>query len=209
MNDDQKDNKSSINASHPGPQLILILGGARSGKSTFAERLALRSGRSVAFIATATAGDDDMRARIKRHQVARPAGWQTIEEPLNLAQAVRAAANIADVLLLDCITLWASNWLLSLEDISDEAVSERYYDSAVAEIDRLLKVFHTLDARKTLVVITNEVGLGIVPSYTLGRIYRDVLGLANQRLATVAARVYLMVAGLGVDIRRLHEEASL
>ena len=191
-------------------KLILILGGARSGKSTFAEQLARRSERSVAFIATATAGDDDMQARIQRHQAARPQGWYTIEEPLDLARAVQAAAEVADVLLLDCITLWVSNWLFAQGGIDDEeVVSERYYAGALAQIDALLEAFSLLDGQKTLVVVTNEVGLGIVPAYALGRIYRDVLGLVNQRLATASERVYLMVAGLGVDIKRLHEEAAL
>ncbi len=191
-------------------KIILILGGARGGKSTFAEQLAWRSERSVAFIATATVGDDDMRARIQRHQAARPQGWHTIEEPLDLARAVQAAAEVADVLLLDCITLWVSNWLFAQEGIDDEeVVSERYYAGALAQIDALLEAFSLLDGRKTLVVVTNEVGLGIVPAYALGRIYRDVLGLVNQHLAAASERVYLMVAGLGVDIKRLHEEAAL
>ena len=192
------------------PRLILILGGARSGKSTFAEQLAQRSGRSVAFIATATVSDDDMRLRIERHRAARPADWQTIEEPLDLASAVQQAASLADVVLLDCITLWVSNWLFTQENIDDaSSVTSPYYEGALAEIDKLLITLNTLDAQKTLIVVTNEVGLGIVPSYTLGRIYRDVLGLVNQRLAGVADRVYLMVAGLGVDIKRLHEEATI
>ncbi|MDQ2884471.1 MAG: bifunctional adenosylcobinamide kinase/adenosylcobinamide-phosphate guanylyltransferase [Chloroflexota bacterium] len=190
--------------------LILVLGGVRSGKSTFAEQLARRSGRRVAFIATATAGDDDMQARIQRHQSVRPQGWHTIEEPLDLARAVHAAAEVADVLLLDCITLWVSNWLFAQEGINDEeVVSERYYAGALAQIDALLEAFSTLTGQKTLVMVTNEVGLGIVPAYALGRIYRDVLGLVNQRLAAASERVYLMVAGLGVDIKRLHEEAAL
>jgi adenosylcobinamide kinase / adenosylcobinamide-phosphate guanylyltransferase len=192
------------------PQLILILGGARSGKSTFAEQLAQRSGRSVAFIATATVSDEDMRLRIERHRVARPADWQTIEEPLDLAHAVKQAASLADVVLLDCITLWVSNWLFTQETIDDASpVTSPYYESVLAEIDKLLITLNTLDTQKTLIVVTNEVGLGIVPSHTLGRIYRDVLGLVNQRLAGVAGRVYLMVAGLGVDIKRLHEEATI
>src|SRR5256885_16729766 len=91
-------------------QMVLILGGARSGKSAFAERLALRSGKSVVYIATATAGDEDMRERIKRHQAARPADWCTIEEPLGLANALRQASAQGDVILLDCMTLWLSNW---------------------------------------------------------------------------------------------------
>jgi adenosylcobinamide kinase/adenosylcobinamide-phosphate guanylyltransferase len=196
-------------ASRSAPQLILILGGARSGKSTFAEQLAQRSGRSVAFIATATVSDDDMRLRIERHQDARPANWQTIEEPLDLASAIQQAASLADVLLLDCITLWVSNWLFTQETIDDASpVTSPYYDGALAEIDKLLITFNALNAQKTLIIVTNEVGLGIVPSYTLGRIYRDVLGLVNQRLAAVADWVYLMVAGLGVDIKRLHEDAT-
>src|ERR1700730_11762576 len=105
------------------PQLILILGGARSGKSTFAEQLAQRSGRSVALIATATAGDADMRERIERHQTSRPLEWQTIEEPLDLVKALHTAISVADVLLLDCMTLWLSNWLMQQDEVNEEATS--------------------------------------------------------------------------------------
>jgi adenosylcobinamide kinase/adenosylcobinamide-phosphate guanylyltransferase len=192
-------------------QLILIIGGARSGKSTFAERLVASSGRSVAYIATATAGDDDMRDRIARHQAARPSTWLTIEEPLHLAEAVRRAASLADVVLLDCITLWLSNWLLAQEEPIPLAStpSSLYSEKAMQEIEALLHTVATLDASKKLVFVTNEVGLGIVPAFALGRVYRDVLGLANKRLAEMASRVYLMVTGLAVDIKGLHEEASL
>jgi adenosylcobinamide kinase / adenosylcobinamide-phosphate guanylyltransferase len=192
------------------PQLILILGGARSGKSTFAEQLAQRSGRSVAFIATATANDDDMRLRIKRHQAARPADWHTIEEPLALAPAISQAASLADIIVLDCMTLWVSNWLLTQENSDDASLATSpHYEGVLAEMDGLLATIRMLDTQKTLIVVTNEVGLGIVPAYTLGRVYRDVLGLVNQQLAAAAGRVYLMIAGLGVDIKKLHEEARL
>jgi adenosylcobinamide kinase / adenosylcobinamide-phosphate guanylyltransferase len=100
------------------PQLILVTGGARSGKSTYAERLARQSGHSVVYIATATAGDDDMRDRIARHQAARPVTWQTIEEPLHIAEAVHRGAALADIILLDCITVWLSNWLLRQDELS-------------------------------------------------------------------------------------------
>jgi adenosylcobinamide kinase/adenosylcobinamide-phosphate guanylyltransferase len=193
-------------------QLILVLGGARSGKSAFAERLAARSGRSVAYIATATASDDDMRNRIAHHQAARPTSWQTIEEPLELGDAVSRGALAADVILLDCITLWVGNWLMSQgeTDFDDPSlITGRYYEGAIARIDALLAVVGSLGADKTLIVVSNEVGLGIVPAYALGRLYRDLLGLLNQRLATAATRVYLMVAGLGVDIKRLYEDAVL
>jgi len=194
------------------PQLILILGGARSAKSAFAERLALRSGRSVAFIATATASDDEMRERIEHHRASRPASWSTIEEPYNLPDAINRAAKQADVLLLDCMTIWLNNWFLAqkITDSEETTVANTQYTEAVlAAVDELLVAFAALPTNKTLVVVTNEVGLGIVPAYALGRIYRDLLGLVNQRLAAAADRVYLMVAGLGVDIKRLHEEASL
>lgn len=195
-----------------GPQLILVLGGARSGKSSFAERLALRSGRQVAFIATATAGDAEMTERIARHRAVRPAAWHTIEEPLDLAKAVRQAAEVADVLLLDCLTLWLTNWLMARGalDIEQEPVLWTRYDQALLdEVERFVGTFKTLESSKRLVVVSNEVGLGIVPAYALSRAYRDMLGRVNQRVASVATRVYLMVAGLAVDIKRLHEEASL
>ncbi len=194
------------------PQLVLVLGGARSGKSMFAQRLAAESGRRVAFIATATANDDDMRERILRHRTVRPANWYTLEEPLQLATAIEQAASVADVLVLDCVTLWLSNWLLAQDDveqIGEPAIHARYNDGAAAEIEKLLGAFAALDATKTLVVVSNEVGLGIVPAYALGRVYRDILGRINQHLAAAATRVYLMIAGLGVDLKRLHEEASL
>ena len=200
------------------PQLILILGGARSGKSAFAERLAASSGRTVTYIATATAGDDEMRARIAYHRTSRPQEWHTIEEPLDLAGAVRQAYRFADVLLLDCVTLWLGN-MLSQEpgqrENDDKSIEElrirsNLFDEAcLKQVDALLAVVQSAELNKTLIVVTNEVGLGVVPAYPLGRVYRDTLGYVNQRLAQAADRVYLMVAGMAVDIKRLHEEASL
>jgi adenosylcobinamide kinase / adenosylcobinamide-phosphate guanylyltransferase len=193
------------------PQLILVTGGARSGKSTYAERLARQSGRSVVYIATATAGDDDMRDRIARHQAARPVTWQTIEEPLHIAEAVHRGAALADIILLDCITVWLSNWLLRQDELSsiESTSSSVYSEGALQEIEALLREAQALNAQQRLLIVTNEVGLGIVPAFALGRVYRDVLGTVNRRLAQEAARVYLLVAGLAVDIKRLHEEASL
>jgi adenosylcobinamide kinase/adenosylcobinamide-phosphate guanylyltransferase len=200
------------------PRLIVILGGARSGKSAFAERLAASSDQPVAFIATATAGDDEMRERIARHRASRPEGWHTLEEPLDLARAVLQAAELADVVLLDCVTLWLGNVLLQAsgqreKDDEDEVgfhTTGRLFDErALRECEALLAVVKSLGPNKTLIVVTNEVGLGIVPAYPLGRLYRDTLGYVNQRLAQTADRVYLMVAGMAVDIKRLHEDASL
>jgi len=200
------------------PQLILILGGARSGKSAFAERLAASSGRTVTYIATATAGDDEMRTRIAHHRASRPREWHTIEEPLDLAGAVRQAYRFADVLLLDCVTLWLGN-MLSQEpgqrenddkSIEELRITSNLFDEAcLKQVEALLAVVQSAEPNKTLIVVTNEVGLGVVPAYPLGRVYRDTLGYVNQRLAQAADRVYLMVAGMAVDIKRLHEEASL
>lgn len=217
MSENQKQSLASSDDA-VAPRLILILGGARSGKSVFAERLAAGSGRTVAFIATATAGDDEMRERIARHRASRPKGWYTLEEPLDLARAVRKASELADVLLLDCVTLWLGNVLLQEsgqheKDGEGEAVfhtTGRLFDErALKECEALLAEVTLLSPGKTLVVVTNEVGLGIVPAYPLGRLYRDTLGNINQRLAQAADRAYLMVAGMAVDIKRLHEEASL
>ncbi len=216
MSDNQEQSRAS-SEQMVTPRLIVILGGARSGKSAFAERLAASSGQSVAFIATATAGDDEMRERIARHRATRPKGWHTIEEPLDLAGAVRQAAELADVVLLDCVTLWLGNVLLQesgeYEKDGEEAefhTTGRLFDErALKECEALLAVVKSLGPNKTLIVVTNEVGLGVVPAYPLGRLYRDTLGYVNQRLAQAADRVYLMVAGMAVDLKRLHEEASL
>jgi len=204
MNPANDPNKEPLQYPSSVAQLVLILGGARSGKSAFAQRLALQSGKSVAYIATATAGDEDMSGRIKQHQATRPAHWYTVEEPLYLAPALRQASVQSDIILLDCITLWLSNWLFM-----QGHAPTGYIDSAITEIEAILSVVAELDQHKTLVIVSNEVGLGIVPAYASGRVYRDVLGRVNQRLASAATRVYLMVAGLGVDIKRLHDETSL
>jgi adenosylcobinamide kinase/adenosylcobinamide-phosphate guanylyltransferase len=228
---------SDIQQAHTtrSPRLVLILGGARSGKSTFAERLAAHSGRSVAFLATATASDEEMRERIARHRTSRPAHWLTIEvsdpaswmkasgeqswqseqvKPHDLASALRYASERADVLLLDCMTLWLGNRMGSMsgiETLDQETVAFQtaFTDAVNEDIDYLLDGIASLPEGKTLLIVSNEVGLGIVPAYALGRVYRDVLGLVNQRLAQAANRVYLMIAGLAVDIKRLHEEARL
>ena len=199
-------------AQQQAPRLVLILGGARSGKSTFAERLAIQSGKRVAFIATATASDEDMQDRIARHRAARPTTWKTIEEPLDLVRALKEASKEADVILLDCMTLWLSNWMGQQEftsEIDDVALKNSATESALAATEALLGVVKTLAVGKTVLIVSNEVGLGIVPMHPLSRAYRDTLGWVNQRIAQDAKRVYLMVAGLAVDIKQLDGEATL
>jgi adenosylcobinamide kinase/adenosylcobinamide-phosphate guanylyltransferase len=172
-------------------QITLVLGGARSGKSRCAQQLAEARGGDVLFVATAAPGDDDMAARIARHRAERPAHWRTLEAQRGLAQAL-AAAPPAPTIVLDCVTLWVSNLLLA-EDAS--------WETAAAELDALLEWYRTRPVE--LIVVSNEVGLGIVPGDELSRAFREWLGWFNQRLAAQAGAVYLMVAGLAVDVKAL------
>lgn len=178
-------------------QLILILGGARSGKSAYAERLAHERGGAVLFVATATAGDAEMAQRIAAHRADRPAAWQTLEAPTGVASAVAITNSAADTILLDCVTLLVSNLLLAHE-AADEAAIGQAID---AEIAALLARIDATAA--TWIAVSNEVGMGLVPPYPLGRAYRDLLGRVNARLATRADRAYLLVAGLPLDLKRL------
>lgn len=167
--------------------LVFVTGGARSGKSAFAERRAAASGEGVTYLATAQAFDAEMEDRIRRHRADRPAGWQTLEEPLDVPAAVQRVQT--PVLLLDCLSLWVSN--LMLADLPDEAI--------LAQADALLTATH---ARSSLtVLVTNEVGLGIVPDNALARRYRDVLGWVNQRAAAASDEAWLLVSGLPLQLK--------
>jgi adenosylcobinamide kinase/adenosylcobinamide-phosphate guanylyltransferase len=190
-------------------QLAFILGGARSGKSRFAETLAAQLGQRVLYVATAQIKDEEMRTRVLAHRQARPPTWRTIEASIAVGAAVRTAitAEPASIVLLDCLTLLISNLILQglteeeLADVNvsiDEAAAQA---RVAAELDELLGAFRSGDAH--WIVVSNEVGWGLVPPYPLGRVYRDVLGWANQRLAAAADQVYLMVAGIPVDVKAL------
>jgi adenosylcobinamide kinase/adenosylcobinamide-phosphate guanylyltransferase len=188
-------------------ELILLLGGARSGKSRFAEKLTARFGERVLYVATAQARDEEMAARIAAHRRGRPATWRTIEAPTAVGKAVctALAEEPVDVVILDCITLLVSNVILdglwlSEEDLDgvDETVVGPRVD---LELDGLLRAVQ--ESEVPWIVVSNEVGWGLVPSYPVGRAYRDYLGWFNQCLAAVADRVYLMVAGLPVDVKAL------
>lgn len=176
-------------------QLTLILGGARSGKSSYAEKLAVELGPHVLYIATAEIGDEEMAQRIAAHRLARPPAWLTLEAPRNVGAALGQVDYQPDVLLLDCLTLLVSNIVLALESEPQEMI-----EAAVqTEIEILLAARDRFDA--PLIVVSNEVGLGLVPEYPLGRVYRDVLGRANQYLARQADRVLFMAAGLPLVIK--------
>jgi len=179
--------------------ITLILGGARSGKSTYAEQLAAQHEGSVLYVATAQAWDEDMANRIATHRAQRPAHWRTLEAPVEVGKAILGAPP-ADVILIDCLTLLASNVIAPL-DTSDQAVADQALN---AEIDALCEVFiKVTSTHRTAhwIIVSNEVGLGIVHAYPLGRIYRDALGRVNQRLATLADQVLFMVAGLPLTVK--------
>jgi len=175
------------------PQLILILGGARSGKSTFAERLAAGRGERITYLATGTACDEEMAERIARHRAERSSAWRTVECPLDPASALRAHAADTDCFLLDCATLLVSNLLLAEDSAGEETVRRA--------LDALLAAYR--EAAIDLIIVSNEVGLGLVPEYPLGRLYRDALGRFNQQVTAVADKVYFLVAGLPLDIKSL------
>jgi adenosylcobinamide kinase/adenosylcobinamide-phosphate guanylyltransferase len=166
------------------PKLTLVLGGARSGKSRHAEGLIAALPPPWTYVATAEAGDEEMAARIKSHRERRGAQWRTIEAPRELAKALAACGN--GPVLVDCLTLWLSNLMLAEANVEEET----------AQLEE------TLAATKgPLVLVANEVGSGIVPSYPLGRRFRDMQGILNQRMAARAERVILMVAGLPLALK--------
>ncbi len=166
--------------------LILVLGGARSGKSAYAEELVIQSGLAATYVATATAGDEEMSARIDEHRARRGSNWRTIEAPDALEDALEREAEEGRAVLVDCLTLWLSNLMLANADI--EARTKGLGD--VAQRMKGLRVF-----------VSNEVGLGIVPDTPLGRRFRDAQGRLNQRIAAIADRVVFMAAGLPLVLK--------
>ena len=162
----------------------LVLGGARSGKSRYAEGLITALPPPWVYVATAEAGDDEMAERIRAHQACRSADWRTLEAPRDLVPALAACKNVP--VLIDCLTLWLSNLMLAEADID-------------AEIERLEKALAAAVA--PVVMVANEVGSGIVPDHPLGRRFRDLHGSLNQRIAAGADRVVLMVAGLPLALK--------
>lgn len=165
----------------------LILGGARSGKSAFAQRRATASGLEVVYLATAQAGDAEMVERIAHHRAARPSDWGLVEEPVMLAAALRAHAAPHRCLLVDCLTLWLSNLLAA----SDDALA--------AETDALLTALPTLPGH--VLLVSNEVGQGIVPANPLARRFRDEAGCLHQTVADCCDRVSFIIAGLPLTLK--------
>ncbi|NOZ19618.1 MAG: bifunctional adenosylcobinamide kinase/adenosylcobinamide-phosphate guanylyltransferase [Planctomycetes bacterium] len=173
-------------------KMVFVTGGARSGKSAFAEGL-MKGRDAVAYIATARADDDEMRARVQKHRERRPKSWVTLERPKGADEAVRDAAKKCSGILIDCITIYVTNLLLDDVNTSDK---EGYISR---EIKALCKACRDVEA--DVVLISNEVGSGIVPDNALARQFRDAQGLANQALAQEADEVYFLVAGLPIKLK--------
>ncbi|MCC2963674.1 bifunctional adenosylcobinamide kinase/adenosylcobinamide-phosphate guanylyltransferase [Massilia sp. IC2-278] len=178
----------------------LILGGARSGKSALAERLARESGKDVVYLATAHAGDGEMSARIAHHRARRPAYWATLEEPLALAALLRRECTAGRLVLVDCLTLWLTNLMLCgdepLPEAGDLLLPARFDDERAALLE-------LLDAGLPgeLILVSNEVGMGIVPLGALSRRFADEAGRLNQDVAARAGRVILVAAGLPLVLK--------
>ncbi len=178
----------------------LIIGGARSGKSHFAQELALKSDQPVLFVATAEAGDEEMRRRIEEHRKVRPADWVTLEVTTQVGRRIQRNVGKAKTVVLDCITLLVSNVLLNCREYAGGEPDTASIEKGVAaEIEELVRCIDRVKA--SFIIVTNEVGLGLVPENETGRLYRDLLGKANQVLAAHVDEVYLMVAGVPMLIR--------
>jgi len=178
------------------PPLTLILGGARSGKSSYAQSLAEETGKSVTFLATAQAQDEEMSARIRKHRAERPPDWETLEIPFGISS--HASQLKTEVVILDCITLLVTNVLMQF--VKDDLVDEAPFTQALQnEVDELIASIRR--GNQNWIIISNELGLGLVPPYQMGRVYRDLLGWANQRLAHAADKVIFMVAGIPTVIK--------
>jgi adenosylcobinamide kinase/adenosylcobinamide-phosphate guanylyltransferase len=181
-----------ISPPHPGKnkkRIIFITGGARSGKSRFAEELARQFQGSRAYLATAQALDEEMAERISRHQKNRAADWQTLEEPLNAPDRIEAEGNRFDLILLDCLTLWVSNLMMA----------GRKEEEILGEGDRLVQACRRI--RGSIMLVGNEVGLGIVPDNAQARMFRDLSGLIQQKVAREADEVYFLVSGIAQRIK--------
>jgi len=178
-------------------KIILVTGGARSGKSAFAEKLALSSGERVGYIATAEVRDPEMSHRVELHRKRRPGDWVTYEAPAGAEAVVAEAAGVAGFLLFDCLTIYTSNQLLSFPE--GEGFGRRT-EVILKNTERLIGAAQSFPG--TVVFVTNEVGDGIVPENRLAREFRDIAGLVNQRVAEAAEEVYWVVCGLPVEVKK-------
>lgn len=181
-------------------KLVFVTGAARSGKSFFAEKMAAQLKGEVTYIATCVPEDDEMRDRVARHQARRTVDWQTIEEAFNPARVIKEFDEPGHIFLLDCLTLLVSNLILQPNVEPDE-------EQILEEISELTRVSHESAAH--VIIVSNEVGWGIVPGDPLSRLYRDIIGRANQKIAAYADEAYLTVAGIPIALKALAEQIAI
>lgn len=179
-------------------KIVLITGGARSGKSRFAENYVARCGKSIAYIATSQIYDEEMAYRVKLHRQRRPSSWQTFEAPFEAHNALKEAFAEHDTVLFDCLTLYLSNYLCQ-EKNQSLSLDDLYAETSLL-MQELINTVRSV-TNKTCVFVTNEVGAGIVPENELARKYRDLAGLCNQQIAKTADEVYLVVSGIPLQIK--------
>ncbi|NNG66985.1 bifunctional adenosylcobinamide kinase/adenosylcobinamide-phosphate guanylyltransferase [Caldanaerobacter subterraneus] len=179
--------------------VILVTGGARSGKSGFAEKLAYEKGKDdVLYIATSLPIDEEMKERIKRHRERRPSSWETVEAYKDLDKEILKKGK--KVVLIDCLTVMISNLLMEVDLTWENSTLEQIdeiEDRISQEVDKILIVSSGVE----IIIVTNEVGMGLVPEYKLGRIFRDIAGRMNKKVAEASKEVYLMISGIPVKIK--------
>ena len=180
-----------------GKKLIFVSGGARSGKSSFVENWAIENGKKVLFIATAERSDGEMEERIDSHIKNRPSSWETIEAPSNISKSLDDNYQKFDTIILDCINLLSANAIMKFSEHSNQEESDK---AVLFQIEDVINAYNKSSA--TWLIVTNEVGLGLVPPYKLGRLFRDSLGRANQKLAKISDEVIFMVSGIPMYIKK-------
>lgn len=180
--------------------IILCSGGARSGKSEFAEQLALSLKGRKAYVATGQAFDDEMKDRIKKHQLRRGKEWITFEIPLYLNKNWEQIKNVSDVILIDCLTMFTSNHIFAHGDINTQEDSNRIESIILEELRLLLQEINNSND-KTVIFVTNEIGLGIVPENKLARYFRDITGRVNREVASAANKMYLTISGVTIELK--------
>lgn len=180
--------------------IILCSGGARSGKSEFAEQLALSLKGRKAYVATGQAFDDEMKDRIKKHQLRRGKEWITFEIPLHLHKNWEQIKNVSDVILIDCLTMFTSNHVFAHGNINTQEDSNRIESIILEELRLLLQEINNSND-KTVIFVTNEIGLGIVPENKLARYFRDITGRVNREVASAANKMYLTISGVTIELK--------
>jgi adenosylcobinamide kinase/adenosylcobinamide-phosphate guanylyltransferase len=184
-------------------EIILVLGGARSGKSRFAQKLASDLGQKVLYVAPLVPRDEEMRRRVELHRKSRPSAWRTVEAPTGVAKALREHIADAEVVLLDCLTLLVANLMSPSHDTTE--IENVDYEAAQREMSTELEaLLGCIEGSSTsLIIVSNEVGAGLVPPYPSGRAFRDLLGEANQFIAERVDKVYMMIAGIPLELKTL------